>query len=102
MGCYNSTIINASSEKIWATIKDFHALSWASQVVTKSEKVGDIPGTDVGAKRILNDAFHETLLSVDEADKSFTYSIDDGPEVLAKDKVNALPETNPIEGRRAL
>jgi hypothetical protein len=88
MGCYNSTIVNASADKVWETIKNFHDASWSANVVTKLDIVGDKKGNEPGAKRVLNDAFQETLISVNEADKSFTYSIDDGPAAVASDNVN--------------
>ena len=86
--CYNSTVINASIETVWDTIKNFHELSWGDLVVSKVDKVGDVAGTEVGAQRILNDAFHETLLSIDHDQHLFTYSIDDGPGPVAKDVVD--------------
>jgi hypothetical protein len=87
MGCYNSTVINAPADKVWAVLKDFHNLSWAKNVVAKVAVIGDKSSTEVGAKRILNDAFHETLLSLDNDEMTFTYSIDDGPAVVSKDNV---------------
>lgn len=85
--CYNSTVINAPVDKVWEMIKDFHELGWGDEVITNVDAVGDIPGTEVGAKRILNDVFHETLLSFDNNDYSFSYSIDDGPGPVSKDSV---------------
>lgn len=82
--CYNSMVINAPIEKVWAAIRNFHDLSWASAVITKVDAVGDKNGTEVGAKRILNDAFHETLVSLDDEAFIFSYSIDDGPEPVSK------------------
>ena len=82
--CYNSTVIDAPIEKVWEIVKNFHELSWASAVITKVEAVGDKAGTEVGAKRILNDAFHETLISWNEHAFTFSYSIDDGPEPVSK------------------
>lgn len=87
MGCYNSIVIKAPAEKVWELLKNFHDLSWSKNVVQKVEIVGDKHHNQVGAKRILNDAFHETLQSVDETKKSFTYSIDDGPSVVSKENV---------------
>jgi hypothetical protein len=49
--------------------------------------VGDNASDAPGAKRILNGAFHETLLSIDDQAKQFSYSIDDGPEAVSKDNV---------------
>ena len=87
MGCYNSTVIAAPVESVWAAIRDFHDLTWATGVVNSTEKVGATAGTTPGARRVLNALFHETLLTVDEANHTFTYSIDDGPGPVAKDAV---------------
>ncbi len=86
--CYNSTVIDTSIEKVWEMLKDFHKVSWGDKVITKIDKVGEVPGTEVGSKRILNDAFYETLLSVDSENFSFSYSIDDGPGPVSKDIVS--------------
>lgn len=83
-----SKVINADINKVWARFSDFHDLAWASKVITKVEKVGDIDGGQVGAKRFLNDAFHETLLEIDSDNKVLRYSIDDGPSPLSKDEVS--------------
>ena len=87
MGCYNSIVINKPADEVWKAFKDFHNLSWAKNVITKVEKIGDKSLNEIGAKRILNDAFHETLLSYDDDGKNLTYSIDDGPAVMSKDNV---------------
>lgn len=87
MGCYNSVIINKPADQVWDVLKKFHDFSWSKNVVQKVEIVGDKSQNQVGAKRILNDAFHETLQSVDNDAKRYTYSIDDGPDVVSKDNV---------------
>ena len=87
MGCYNSAVINAPSDKVFSLLKNFHDLSWSKNVVSKVEKIGDKRHYEVGAKRILNDAFHETLRSINNDKKTFTYSIDDGPGPVSKDNV---------------
>ncbi len=86
--CYNSTVVDASIDDVWDMIKDFHQLSWGDKVITKVDIVGEVSGTEVGAKRILNEAFHETLLSADSKNFSFTYSIDDGPGPVSNDSVS--------------
>ena len=88
MGCYHSAVINASSDKVFSLLKNFHDLSWSKNVVSKVEKIGDKRHYEVGAKRILNDAFHETLRSINNDKKTFTYSIDDGPGPVSKDNVS--------------
>ncbi|MCZ6451009.1 MAG: SRPBCC family protein, partial [Deltaproteobacteria bacterium] len=80
MGCYNSVTVNAPVDKVWETLRRFHDFSWCPDVITKLEVVGDLGGTETGAKRILNGAFHETLLTLDDEKRTFSYSIDDGPD----------------------
>jgi hypothetical protein len=86
--CYNSAVINAPVETVWERISDFHDLSWAPEVITKVDAVGGINGKTPGAKRVLNDLFHETLISIDAELKTFSYGIDDGPEAVSKDSVS--------------
>lgn len=88
MGCYNKIEINTSPQKVWQTIADFHDMSWASGVITSVEAVGAKKGCEVGAKRILNEAFYETLTEIDAEKLTFSYSIDDGPGPVAKDAVS--------------
>lgn len=87
MGCCNSTVVNAPVEKVWARLRDFHDLSWCPNVVTQVDKVGGAAGTQIGAKRVLNGAFHETLLALDDSEKVIRYSIDDGPAAVSKSNV---------------
>ncbi len=87
MRCYTSVVVSAPAEKVWDAIKDFHNLSWAPNVIENVEKIGDAKGNQVGAKRVLNNAFHETLHAVDDEKKLFQYSIDDGPGPASKDNV---------------
>ena len=86
--CYNTAVVNAPVEKVWEAIRDFHDLGWSKNVVTSVETVGDAGGGDIGARRVLNGAFHETLQTLDEEERSLTYSIDDGPGPVAKDAVS--------------
>ena len=101
MSCYNSTTVNAPIETVWKTIRNFHALPWATGVIESVKVVGDIASDQPGAKRILNDAFHETLTAIDDQEFTFSYSIDDGPEPISKTtvsnyigKVRLLPVTD--------
>jgi hypothetical protein len=101
MGCYNSTVVRANIDQVWALFSNFHDMSWAEGVITKTEPVGDVSGAEVGARRILNDAFHETLRVVDDENRTIEYSIDDGPDAVSKDnvqgyigKVRLLPVTD--------
>jgi len=87
MGCYNSTVVKAPIGKVWPVLSNFHDLSWATGVISSTKAVGKAAPNQIGAKRVLNDAFHETLLAIDEADHSFRYSIDDGPEAVSRNNV---------------
>ena len=81
------TTIAAPAEKVWKALRDFHDVSWSGTILTKCKPVGEIPGNKVGAKRILNDAFHETLLELNDSERVIRYSIDDGPPAVSKDTI---------------
>jgi len=81
---YQSIVINAPVESVWDSIRDFHNLGWAPNVITSLDVVGDAAGNEIGAGRLLNGVFKETLLTVDNDEKIFTYSIDEGPGPLAE------------------
>ena len=88
MGSTKQSIeIAVPSDQVWQTVRNFHDMSWAPNVITGVEKVGDQSGDEPGAGRILNGAFHETLMTLDDAGKTLTYSIDDGPSPVSKDDV---------------
>ena len=87
MGCINSIVVSASVEKVWARLRDFHDLSWSPNVIENAEVVGDVPGNQIGAKRVLNGVFHETLLGLDDNARTVRYSIDDGPGAVSKGSV---------------
>ena len=62
---YQSIVIDAPLAAVWSKLSNFHDFSWATNVITHVEKVGDVDGGVVGAKRILNNVFHETLVEID-------------------------------------
>lgn len=82
-----SIVINAPIADVWSRFSNFHDLSWAPNVITNVEKVGSIHGGSVGSKRILNNAFHETLTEMHNDRYLLKYSIDDGPSPVSKDEV---------------
>ncbi|MDH3892321.1 MAG: SRPBCC family protein [candidate division Zixibacteria bacterium] len=89
MGQTNQSItIQAPVAKVWEAISDFHDASWAPNVITELKPVGDKPGDQVGSKRVLNGVFHETLLTLDNDQYSFSYAITDGPSPLSQDEVD--------------
>ena len=80
--------IDASISEVWKKFSDFHDLSWAPTVITSVIKVGNVHGGEMGAKRILNNAFHETLVAIDHEKNFLKYSIDDGPSPVSRDEVS--------------
>ncbi len=85
--CYASIVVNAPTERVWKLIRDFHRMTWAQGVIETLDAVGPLKGDQVGAQRILNGLFHETLLGLSDVDMTIQYSIDDGPEPLTKTNV---------------
>ena len=83
-----SKVINASMDAIWDKLSNFHDLSWAPNVAKSCDKVGAIDSYDVGAKRLLNGVFHETLTETNQGTYSIKYSIDDGPSPVSKEEVS--------------
>jgi len=86
--CYQTRVIDAPIEKVWTAIRDFHDLSWCPNVITSAQKVGELKGDEAGAKRVLNEAFHETLISVCDKSHSFSYSIDEGVSPVSSKEVS--------------
>lgn len=87
MACYNSIVVPASADQVWAKLRNFLDMSWCPGVIESLDVVGDTRGTEIGAKRVLNGVFHETLQGLDDSTKTLRYSIDDGPDAVSKDNV---------------
>jgi hypothetical protein len=85
---YQSIVIDAALEQVWAAIKDFHDASWTPNVISSLEIVGDRAGNEIGAKRLLNGVFHETLHELDEAGLTFAYSIDEAPSPISSAEIS--------------
>ncbi|MCU7931072.1 MAG: SRPBCC family protein [Candidatus Thiodiazotropha sp. (ex Codakia rugifera)] len=83
-----SIVVNAPITEVWKRFSNFHDLSWASNVISKNIKVGNKDGDCVGAKRILNGVFHETLVEYLPTEYYLKYSIDDGPSPVSKEEVS--------------
>ena len=88
MGTYNSITINASADQVWSTLRDFNNMDWAAGIIESVENLNGKGGTEVGAQRRLNGAFYETLQSFDDDSRAFSYSIDEGPDAMAKDRMS--------------
>jgi hypothetical protein len=87
MGTYNSIVIDASADQIWSVLRNFNDMSWADGLIKSVESVNRKDGTEVGAVRMVNGAIRETLTSFDDDAMAFSYSIDDGPDVFAANKL---------------
>ncbi len=81
---FQSTTVNAPVDKVWETIRDFHDMSWTTSVITDCKPDGDLKGDQVGAKRVLNDSFHETLRELNDVNHIIRYSIDDAPPPVSE------------------
>lgn len=84
---HRSAVIAAPADRVWRTLRDFHDLSWAPRVVSECRPVGRLAGDQVGARRVLNGAFHETLRALDDEARATRYSVDDGPSPVSPAEV---------------
>jgi len=94
---FQSITINTPADKVWDAISDFSDMSWSTNVITDLRVVGDAGGKEPGAGRVLNNAFHETLISIDNEQRTFSYSIDDGPSPISKDEVTGYVGTVKVQ-----
>ena len=102
---YQSIVIDAPIDAVWARVSDFHDMSWASNTITHLEKVGPLAGNQVGAGRILNGTFYETLMEHAPQSHLLRYSIDDGPSPVSKTDVSNYVGSLrliPVEGGRTM
>lgn len=85
---YNSIIVAASIERVWSRICDFHEFSWAPSVIVSCEKVGEGDGYTIGAKRLLNGLFLDTLIAYSAIEKRMMYSMDEGPPPVSSREIH--------------
>lgn len=90
---YQFTKVNSPIEDVWEVIKLFHKLDWAPKVISSIEPIGDIQDGAVGAKRLINGVFPETLKEIDEEKYLIRYSIDDGPSPISSQDVSEYIDT---------
>lgn len=86
---YNSIIIAAPIEQVWSRISNFHDFSWAPSLIKSCEKVGEGDGCSIGAKRLLNGVFLDTLIAYSALEKRITYSLDEGPYPVSSNEISA-------------
>lgn len=84
---YQSIVIDLPPQDVWNALRDFHDLRWCPNVITSLERVGDRAGDEIGARRVLNGAFHETLQELDDAGLTLAYSIDEAPSPISSAEI---------------
>ena len=80
--------IDAPIDRVWKIIRNFHDFSWAEGMVKSCLAIGEVKGTTVGAKRVANGVFHETLLELDESGYTLRYLVEEGPPPLTSTEVS--------------
>lgn len=86
MGCFNSVVVDAPVNRVWGALRNFHDMSWAADEV-ECEPTGAYAGNQIGAKRIINGTFYETLIGLDDQARVMRYRIDVGTDSASKDNV---------------
>jgi hypothetical protein len=84
---YNSIIVPAPIEQVWSRISDFHDFSWAPSLIASCEKVGSGGGSCVGAQRLLNGVFLDTLIAYSAIERRMMYSMDEGPSPVSSREI---------------
>lgn len=77
--CRNSAVVRAPIEQVWGALRDFHDFSWGKGVIETCKPLGSMKGDQVGARRLLNGTFEETLLELSDFEHRIRYRITDGP-----------------------
>ncbi len=85
---YNSIIVAAPLDMVWSRIRDFYDFSWAPSLVESCEAVGEEQPTAVGARRLINGAFLDTLITHSDHDHRIQYSIDDAPSPMSPKEIS--------------
>jgi hypothetical protein len=86
---YNSIIVPAPIEQVWSRINDFHDFSWAPSLIASCEKVGCGGGSSVGARRLLNGVFLDTLIAYSRIERRLVYSMDEGPSPVSSREIQS-------------
>jgi hypothetical protein len=85
---HQSIEIRVPAEIVWNKIRNFYDMSWAPNVIQDTKAIGDSDGSQVGAQRLLNGQFSETLLQLNEYERIMRYSIDDGPSPISNIEID--------------
>lgn len=90
---HHSAVIASPAESVWRATRDFLDVSWAPGVLEECVAVGERTGDRVGCRRILNGVFHETLLALDDHERTMKYRLDDGPSPVSSREVRDFVAT---------
>jgi len=85
---YNSIVVDAPIEQVWSRIRNFHDFSWAPSLIKSCKKVGGGGGYSVGARRLLNGEFLDTLIAYSEVEHRMMYSMDEGPSPVSSGEIH--------------
>lgn len=100
---YVSSVIDASSDKVWERIRDFNALPVWHPRIRDSRIEESLPADKIGCIRNFNlqngDKIREQLLGLSDYDKFYTYSILESPMPLT-DYVATIRLTPVTDGER--
>ena len=81
-------VIDAPVGEVWEKIKDFHDFSWAPEIVSSCEAMGEIAGNTPGSKRLINDALVDRLLEYDAGAHGFKYTIEQAPSPVSPEEIS--------------
>jgi len=87
---HHSIEIETAVDRVWQTVRDFHHMKWAPNVISDLQVVGDGPGDQVGAVRVLNGAFRETLLDREDIRVVEGTPLDEAIELIRIDTLDAV------------
>lgn len=100
---YVSSVIDASSDKVWDRVRDFNSLPVWHPRIRDSRIEESLPGDKIGCIRNFNlqngDNLREQLLGLSDFDKFYTYTILESPMPLS-DYVATLRLTPVTDGDR--
>jgi len=77
MACFHSIPVAAPADRVWKVLRNFYEMSWASSVVETCDPVGQAGPSEPGAQRVLNHSITETLVAVDDLERTIAYRIED-------------------------
>lgn len=90
--CRNTKIIFNSKKSIWDEITNFYKWDWFSPIKEVQTDKNFCPN-EIGANRIINKDFYESILDVDLENDIFKYAINNGPNHFSNSKISSFVGT---------